>query len=285
MVFLNGEFVPEEQAVVSVFDRCFQYGDGLFETLRIYNRQPFRWEQHLERLERGAEFLAIRVPFTAEELRQVVDRLIESNQMSSAILRLTLSRGVGMRGYSPTGAGKPLLVMSLHPGPGAEPAHPPRWRLKVATFRLPANEPLARFKTCNKLPQVMARAEAETAKAQEALLLNTDGEVVEAASSNLFWVKDGTICTPPCSSGILPGVTRAVVFEICEGFGVPCVEGNLTVKELMRVDGLFLSLSSAGIAEAVSIDDKPLRQSPLTERLWAGYNRLVREETGGDQVD
>ena len=67
MVFLNGEFVPEEQAVVSVFDRCFQYGDGLFETLRIYNRQPFRWEHHLERLERGAEFLAIRVPFTAEE--------------------------------------------------------------------------------------------------------------------------------------------------------------------------------------------------------------------------
>lgn len=279
IVFLNGHFVSEDQAVVSVFDRSFLYGDGLFETMRICNRKPFRWEQHLERLAGGAAFLGIPLPFAIEQLREALARLLGANQMSSGIVRLTLSRGVGVRGYSPAGAGRPLLVMTLDPGPDSEPFNPPRWRLRTSSFRLPANQPLAQFKTCNKLPQVLARAEAEAARAQEALLLNTDGVVVEAASSNLFWLRNGSVCTPPLSSGALPGVTRAVVLEICRSFGFPSVEATLTPKELSRTEGVFLSLSSAGIVEAEALDDQLLRRSPLTERLWAGYNRLLREET------
>ncbi|HEX4644553.1 MAG TPA: aminotransferase class IV, partial [Verrucomicrobiae bacterium] len=109
-VFLNGQFVPEEQAVVSVFDRGFLYGDGLFEALRVYNGQPFRWTQHLERLQRGADFLKIRLPFTAAELRNHAAELIRRNQMPECLLRLVLSRGVGPRGYSPRGADLPVLV-------------------------------------------------------------------------------------------------------------------------------------------------------------------------------
>src|SRR5436190_23114919 len=97
LVFLNGQFVPEEQAMVSVFDRSFLYGDGLFETMLVCNRQPFRWKQHLERLQRGAEFLKIKLPFSAEALRRFADELISRNEMSEALLRLTLSRGVGRR--------------------------------------------------------------------------------------------------------------------------------------------------------------------------------------------
>lgn len=279
IVFLNGQFVPEEQAVVSVFDRSFLYGDGLFETMRIYNHKPFRWEQHLDRLIRGARFLNIALPFSAAELTDFATELIAANQVSNALLRLTFSRGAGVRGYSPTGANRPFLVMTLHPGPGADAAHPPRWRLHVSSFRVPAHEPLAQFKTCNKLPQILARAEAEAAKAQEALLLNTDGAVVEAASSNLFWIRNGAVCTPPVASGVLPGVTRAVVLELCQSFGLASHESTLTPKQLLDTDGIFLSLSSAGIAEAVALDERPVRQSPLTERLWTGYNRLLREET------
>lgn len=112
--FLNGQFVPEAAATVSVFDRSFLYGDGLFETMLVSNGKPFRWMQHMDRLERGAEFLGIKTPFTREALAGCAAELIAQNQMPEALLRLTLSRGVGVRGYSPKGADKPTLVMTLH---------------------------------------------------------------------------------------------------------------------------------------------------------------------------
>ena len=114
-VFLNGQFVPEAQATVSVFDRSFLYGDGLFETMLVSNGKPFRWPQHCERLERGAKFLGINIPFTRDALARFAAELIAANQMPEALLRLTLSRGVGVRGYSPKDADIPTLVMSLHP--------------------------------------------------------------------------------------------------------------------------------------------------------------------------
>src|ERR1700674_2107993 len=107
IVFLNGQFVPEEQAVVSVFDRSFLYGDGLFETMRIFRGKPFRWQQHLERLQGGAEFLNVVLPFPADALRAFAEQLISANQMPDSLLRLTLSRGIGQRGYSPKGAERP----------------------------------------------------------------------------------------------------------------------------------------------------------------------------------
>src|SRR5215471_4599082 len=214
-VFVNGRFVSEEQAMVSVFDRGFLYGDGLFETLTVSNGRPFRWQQHWERFESGARFLNISPPFHAEEIYRFVGELIRLNKMPEALLRLTLSRGVGLRGYSPKGAELPSVVMSLHPAPALDPDRMPQWNLITSTIRLPAKEPLAQFKTCNKLPQILARAEADANGTQEALLLNSDGFVVEATNSNFFWVQGNTVRTSPLISGILPGVTRAVVCEIC----------------------------------------------------------------------
>ncbi len=196
-VFLNGKFVPEEKAVVSVFDRSFLYGDGLFEAIRIFNGKPFRWEQHLQRLRQGATFLKIKVPFSSDQLLSGALNLIAKNKMSDSVLRLVLSRGVGTPGYSPRDAKKPTVVMSLRPAPKNDLKNPAQWKLITSSFRLPANDPLAAFKTCNKLPQVLARAEADAAGANEALLSNTNGFVVEGASSNLFWIKGGTIYTSP----------------------------------------------------------------------------------------
>jgi aminodeoxychorismate lyase len=279
IVFLNGRFVPEEQAVVSAFDRGFLYGDGLFETLRVFNGKPFRWAQHFERLQRGADFLGIRIPFPVETLRDFAGELIAKNRLPDALLRLTLSRGVGPRGYSPRGADKPTLTMSLHPAPEMDPADPPKWRLITASARLPSGEPLAQFKTCNKLPQVLARAEADAAGADEALLLNTDGFVVEAASSNLFWIEGEGVCTPPLAGGILPGVTRAVVLEICQSQGVATRERNLTASDLKRAKGVFLSLSSFGIVEARSLDGSGLEPSPLIGGIRVAYQELVCAES------
>src|ERR1051326_2720628 len=279
-VFLNGQFVPEAQAVVSVFDRGFLYGDGLFETLPVFNGKPFRWAQHWARLQRGAEFLRISMPFASEALRGFAEQLVVLNRAPFSLLRLTLSRGVGVRGYSPKGADRPSLVMSTHSQPDSSRQTPLRWRLVTSRFRLPADEPLAQFKTCNKLPQILARAEADAAGADEALLLNTDGYVVEGASSNLFWVGDNTVCTPPLASGILPGVTRAVVLEICQTCGLAVREANVNPDRLRSAKGVFLSLSSRGIVEGLLLDGKALAQSTLVERLRVAYWGLVRAESG-----
>jgi branched-chain amino acid aminotransferase len=275
IVFLNGQFVPEEQATVSIFDRSFLYGDGLFETMRVVNGKPFRWWEHVERLRKGGDFLGIKIPFACKSLEKFAAELIAKNQMPDALLRLTVSRGVGLRGYSPKGADKPIVVMTLHPFPGAPASGPARWKLVTASFRLPAGEKLAHFKTANKLAQILARTEADAAGADEALLCNTDGFVVEGASSNLFWVEGDTICTPPLASGILAGVTRAVTLELCAQLGLPCAEKQITPDELRRVDGVFVTLSSFGVVAAASLDGAELKQSPLVAKLSAAYAELL----------
>jgi branched-chain amino acid aminotransferase len=271
IVFLNGKFVPEAEATVSVFDRSFLYGDGLFETLRVFRGQPFRWTEHLERLQRGAAFLKIQLPFAPDELRAFADELIRRNALPEALLRITLSRGVGLRGYSPKGADRPTIVISLHPAPTTT-SKSAQWRVITASCRLPADEAVAEFKTCNKLPQILARAEADAASADEALLLNTNGHVVEAATSNLFWIQDGAVCTPPLSAGILAGVTRLVVLEICQKLGLNAHETAVTPAELLQAQGVFLSLSSVGIVEIVSLDGHELARSTITERIRATYD-------------
>lgn len=278
IVFVNGQFVPEEQAVVSVFDRGFLYGDGLFETIRVFNGKPFRWAQHLERLQQGAEFLKIALPYPPAALREFAQGLITQNKLADALMRLTVSRGIGPRGYSPKNVDRPTLVISLHPAPRLDGSNLPAWRLVTSSFRIPANEPLARFKNCNKLPQILARAEADAVGADEALVLNSDGCVVEGASSNLFWIHGGTVCTPPLTSGILPGVTRMVVMELCHRLGLPLREDNMMHEELRETEGVFLSLSSIGIAEAASLDEKPLVRSAIATRIFNAYWETVRSE-------
>lgn len=280
VVFLNGRFVPEEQAMVSVFDRSFLYGDGLFETMLVRNGKPFRWAQHLERLRSGAQFLGIRIPFADKELHDFASDLIVQNRFRDALLRLTLSRGMGPRGYSPKGADRTTLVMSVHPfPPSTREGGAPLWKLIIASPRLPAGEPLAHFKTCNKLAQILARAEADREGADEALLRNTDGFVVEGSSSNLFWIEGETVCTPPLASGILAGVTRSVVLELCGQLGLGVEERSITPSQLAGVDGVFLSLSSMGIVAADSLDGAQLKRSDLLQQLVAVYWKLVENET------
>ena len=281
IVFLNSRFVPEEQAAVSVFDRGFLYGDGLFETLLVRNGKAFRLGQHLDRLQRGAGLLRLQLPYSPGELGRCAAELIRLNQLPDAVLRIQFSRGPGPRGYSTKGADSPTLVMSLHPAPVIDPAHPPRCRLITSLLRIPVNDPLATTKTSCKLRQVLARMEAEELGADEALLLNTRQEVAGAASANLFWVRGKKVCTPALASGALDGVTRAAVFELCRSLKVSCVERETTPSVLQEADGVFLTLSTLGIVEVASLDGTKLKRSPLVRRLAGAYWKLVTAETGG----
>jgi aminodeoxychorismate lyase len=279
IVCLNGEFVPEEKAVVSVFDRSFLYGDGLFETIRIFRGIPFRWENHFERLQSGAHFLGLRLPRDREEFAQLISALVTVNKLPDALARLTVSRGVGRRGYSPEGADTPFFVIALHPRGADAGNHPKVWKLAIASLRLPAKGRLAHFKTCNKLAQILARREAAESGVEEAVLLNTNGEVVEGSGSNLFWVEAGAICTAPIESGLLPGVTRAVIRELCPRLGISFQEKKIGADQLVRTDGVFLSLTSQGIVECGELGGIPLRRSPLTQAVFNAYRDLLQRES------
>ena len=280
IVFLNGEFVPAAQAVISVFDRGFLYGDGVFETMRVTRAAPFRWGQHWERLQRGANFLKLLLPFNVEALRSFAEELIERNQMPEGVLRLTVSRGAGPRGYSPQSADHPTVVMTLHAPPVLDLKAPPRWHLITSSYRVAAGDPLLPFKTCNKLRQVLARAEADAAGADEALLLNSAGHIAEASAANLFWINDNVICTPPPSCGLLPGVTRQAVLEVCDRRGWAWREVAAGPEVLVSAQGIFLTLSTWGLLAVATLDERALGQSPLTEELRQAYWQLVQRETG-----
>lgn len=274
-VFLNGRFLPESQAVVPISDRGFLYGDGLFETLRVYRGRPFRSADHWRRLERGAQFLKIRLPWSAAELESFARSLIERNKMPDAVLRITLSRGSGAGGYSTSGADNPSLAITLRPLPQAVPL----LRLKTASLRVGAADPLATWKTTNKLLNILARAEAEASGADEALLLNSDGRVAEASASNVFWLESGTVATVPISEGALDGITRALVLELCVRRNIPFLEKRIERGELLKVEGVFLTNSVMGIIPVAELDGEALRMSPFVTDLQVAYEELVQTET------
>jgi aminodeoxychorismate lyase len=278
VVFLNGKFVPEAEAVVPLNDRGFLLGDGLFETLRVANGKTFRFAQHLERLARGAEFLKIQLPFTPRELQKFAGQLIAQNELSEAALRVTLTRGAGARGYSPKNSGAPTLALTLHPLPPQKPDEPEQWSLMTSSFRIPAGDALASFKTTSKVLNVLARAEAEEKGADEALLLNTNGEVAETAGGNLFWVYQDQVCTVPTGRGVLPGITRAVVLEICQTLGLATNKRIVKPEQLRNAEGIFVTQSALGIIPVAAFDGQPVAPSPLVDQLAAAYHEmLVRE--------
>jgi len=263
--FLNGRILPEAEAVVPISDRGLLYGDGLFETLRVRQGRPLWWDRHWRRLRDGAEFLRIPVPLASEECRAAAAELMRVNQCPEAVLRVLLTRGSGPRGYSPASASRPTFAMSLHPcGPP-----PAGLRLVTATVRVLETDPLTRFKTANRLLAVLARAEAEQGGGEEALLLNTQGRVVEAGSGNLFWFEADQLCTTPLSSGALPGVIRGVLLEPGHARGWPVVEKPIGHEEFCRAQGSFVTNSVVGMVPVVSVDGRPVKPSARFGELQA----------------
>jgi aminodeoxychorismate lyase len=272
-VFLNGQFLSEAEAVVPVNDRGFMYGDGLFETMRVVNGKPFRFAQHLERMMRGADFLKIKPPFTPKELEKIAAQLVEQNKMPDAILRVMLTRGPGERGYSFNGDGKPTVVMTLHAAPSLEKSV--EWNLITSSFRIPAADALSSFKTTSKILHVMARAEAAEKGADEALLINTNGEVAETTSGNLFWIYQDKICTVPTGRGVLPGITRAIVLEICQTMGLQTNKRVIKPEALRNSAGIFVTQSAFGIVPISTLDGEPVAPSPLVDQVSSAYNELL----------
>ena len=266
IVYLNGRFVPEEQASVSIHDRGLIYGDGLFETIRVYDSEPFLWAEHMERLHAGCEALRIRSPLSPNELKAAVARLIIYNRGHDSIIRIALTRGVGARGYSPRGADHPTLAITLSP----LTKHPGSYKVITSSFRLPANDLLAAFKHSNKLRQVLARAEADEQDANEALLLNDRDEVIEGTSSNVFWIDGEILCTPP-TEGILPGTTRKYLLQRAQALGIRTKQTKIKLAEILKAKGAFVTSTGLEVMEISHINGTAISSSPITRRLQLEY--------------
>ncbi len=278
IVFLNGNFLPEADAVVPLNDRGFLLGDGLFETIRVAQGRPFRLAQHLERLARGADYLKIKLPFTAKEIQKFAGELIGKNNLPDAVLRVTLTRGPGARGYSTKGADQPTLALTLQPLPPENGGEPLLWSLVTSSFRIPASDALSSFKSTSKILNVLARAEAEEKGADEALLVNTNGEVAETAGGNIFWIYRDKICTVPTGRGVLPGITRAVVLEICQALGLETNKRVIKPEMLRNAEGIFVTQSALGLIPVAAFDGQPVAPSPLVDQIASAYSEmLVRE--------
>lgn len=275
-VWLNGALLPEHEARISPFDRGFLLGDGVFETMRVYSGTPYRMDEHLARLKRSCD--AARLPFP-QAARDAVMATLRANGLVDAAVRVTVTRGPGGRGASPKGAGPATVLVTATP---VEP-RPEVWTrgLKLVTSRRPRPQGLdASVKTTNYLVNVLAKAEAEDAGADDALFVDAEGFVVEATQANLFAVLGDALVTPPLSSGCLPGVTRADLVALAPQAGLRPEERALAREELFEADEVLLSASVLEVAPVVALDGVRVGGGAPGPRARA-LHALYRKSAGG----
>ena len=280
VVWKNGRLVRAEEAVVPILDHGLLYGDGAFEWVRFFNRRPFRLERHLTRLSRSAAGIDLSLPFDAGELAAGVRETIAAAPAADGYLRILVTRGEGALGVNPEGCGRPavfIIAAQLAVVPAERRQH--GLTAVIASTRRPAPDSLdPRIKSLNYLTSVLARAEANRAGVDEAIMLNRHGCVVEASVENIFLVLDGALRTPPVTDGALDGITRGAVLELAAARGLRAEERSLTPVDLYAADEAFLTGTGAGLLPLSQVDGRRIRQcpGPVFESLDAAYQALVR---------
>jgi branched-chain amino acid aminotransferase len=275
-VWIDGRLIGLGRASVSVEDRSYRYGDGVFETLRCYGGVPFRWADHIRRMRAGGARLQLSLPLSNQSLSRELRRLVKAHHLPDAVIRLHLSRGSGPRGLSIRGAQRPRVVMTLEPAP--IPARDFGVRLATTRWTLPSGIALSQCKSAARLPYLLARIEAERAGADLGLLVTARGDVIEADSANVFWIEGDRVFTPPLDRGALDGITRRTVIELAAELGSPVRERLLGVARRRRVRTLFLTSSVQEIVRVRELDGRVLDAHPLVEKLHEAYRARVARE-------
>lgn len=259
-IYIDGKFVPEDEAKVSVFDHGLLYGDGIFEGIRVYNRRVFMLDAHLKRLYNGAKVIRLQIPVSAEELKAKICEAVKVNGISDGYVRLVITRGKGDLGLSPSKCADPNIIIiastiKIYPDEVYQKG------LKLVTVSTRRNNPDSlspQIKSLNYLNHILAHLEVLHAGADEGLVLNDNGFVTECVVDNFFVVLDGAVITPPTNSGALNGITRLVVFQLCEELGIDIREEQLSLVECYTADECFLTGTAAEIAPVTHIDDRPI---------------------------
>jgi branched-chain amino acid aminotransferase len=277
IAWLNGRLLPESEAVLPALDRAILYGDSLFETIPIRNGRPFQWEAHLDRLDAGVALTGIVSGVSHAQWTEALQALLAANHALHGAVRLTVTRGVGRRGYSPRGAHSPNRLLTWHPTEPVTRPHP-GWHLRTSRFRLAVGDPLAYAKHGSRLLQVVARAEAEAAGADEALLLDNNGYLAEATSGNLFWLDADAVHTPPPDAPALPGITAACLRPLLVARGLNLRETRAPIDALRQSRGAFLTLSTLGMVPVLSLDGQPLPVPTLISQLAEDLLRWMDQD-------
>ncbi|TAL10621.1 MAG: branched-chain-amino-acid transaminase [Nitrospirae bacterium] len=275
-VYLNDRFVPQEEAVVSVFDHGFLYGDGVFETLRAYRGRVFQLSEHLNRLERSAARIQLALPAGRDQMAGLVREFLQRNHLQEASLRITVSRGAGEIGLDPTLCKAPTLVIIARPfQPYPESLYTEGVLVIVARTRRNLPEALPpQVKSLNFLNNILAKMEAKAAGAHEALMLNHRDELTEGTTSNVFVVQQGRVRTPAVEYGILEGITRGWVLQLAAELGIPSEETRLTVEDLLRAEECFLTNTTQEVLPVTRVDGQLIgngRPGGITRRLHASF--------------
>jgi branched-chain amino acid aminotransferase len=282
IVYINGEFVPESEARVSVFDRGFLYGDGMFETMRSYGGRIFRLADHMRRLKQSADIIGLRLEQTDAALSDICTQLLDRNSLSDAILRISVTRGPSTGGIGISKAGSPTIVAFARP-PSPLPAKAYTGGVSariVSVSRVATTAIDSRVKSMNFLNYILARAEAERAGAYEAIMLDGSGQIAEASTGNIFFAKGDCLVTPSLDCDILPGITRATVIEIARETELKVEERTILPSELPEFSECFLTNSGVELLPVSKIDDAPVgngRPGPIHTRLHKEYRTLARQ--------
>ena len=276
MVFLNGRFLPLEQATVPVLDRGFIFGDGVYELIPVYSRAPFRMDEHLARLERSLAAVRIANPYARDKWRSIILELVAKQPWEDQGVYLQVTRGVAKRDHAFPAGVEPTVFAMSNPL-----VNPPQELVEkgVAAVSAPDNRWLrCDIKSISLIGNVLLRQASADAGAAETILFR-DGILTEASASNVFVAKNGVVLSPPKSNLILPGITYDVVVEIAQQLGLPLEFRDIREAEVRAADELWVTSSSKEILAVVELDGKPVgegRPGPLFRRAWEGYQEFKR---------
>jgi len=283
-IFLNGKIVPESRAKVSVSDRGYLYGDGIYETMLCRNGRIFLLRRHIARLFRSARMIALPLPWPPQYFCSAVEKTVAANGLRDARVRVTVSRGCGAVGYAGKVTARPTLVIAASKFNGW-PRRLYENGVGIIISGVRRNHPLCippAAKSSNCLNQVLAAQDAERRNAFEAILLNTDGYVAEGTISNIFIVKNNRLLTPSLETGILDGVTRREVIRIARRQGIVVAETLLKPFDVVNADECFITSSTLNIMPVARMAAKKFgsaKPGSKTLLLSRALERLIDKET------
>jgi len=286
-VYIDGEFVPEEQAKISVFDHGLLYGDGVFEGIRAYDGYVFKLDKHLDRLYNSAKAIMLEIPLSREEMEEAILETLRVNKLSSSYIRPIVTRGVGDLGIDPRRCtGKPTVIIIARPWKSLYPEelYQKGLRAIVASTRAKPPESLPpSIKSLNYLANIMAKLEANVWGADEAIMLDIRGNVAEGTADNIFVVKEGVLITPPVTTN-LPGITRETIIALAQKNGYDVCEEYFGVASLYMADECFITGTAAEVAPVVEIDGRKIgdgKPGQITIQLRRKFKELTgKPETG-----
>jgi branched-chain amino acid aminotransferase len=282
IIYIDGKYLPEDQAKVSVFDHGLLYGDGVFEGIRAYNGRVFRLKEHIDRMYDSAKTIDIHPPISKEEMAEVICEVLRKNKLKDAYIRPIFTRGVGDLGLDPRRCKKAsTIVIAVTWGAMYGDLYEKGLKAITVSVRRNAAEALPpNVKSLNYLNNILAKIEANYKGGDEAIFFDTNGYVAEGSGDNLYIVKNGEILTPHTLNN-LRGVTRLVVKEIAESLGIPFHEQNLGYFDLYTADELICSGTAAELAPITWVDGRVIgsgRPGPVTRQLMAAFNAVTKNE-------